>query len=185
MNTLRCLRYLALLLATLLTVACADDVQDYYAHERAFFRFTPVTAAMPLYTAVNSAGEWCKVTFAPGLYTFTSAHGLTATYPATALEAYGQPEYVAGFVVGTPSVPGVNGLYEVAAFDLVCPACYEQNMVQRSLAFTGHELLTCPRCQRVYDLQNGGLQREGEPGPKMYRYHVTYSSATQSLLIIN
>lgn len=184
-----------LLLASLLLIlslclslvnSCADDVEDLYAHHRAFLRFTPVTAVHPLYTALQNPGMFCQITIAPKHFLFQNAQGQKASYPMTALEAYGRPECIAGFVVGTPSIPDMNMQTLPVAYDLVCPTCYESSgSIQRSLHFVAKrgEELTCDRCHCVYDLSNGGLLKEGEGCPKLYRYRLTY--AGDVLVVMN
>lgn len=130
--------------ALLASVAgCSSDVEDYYAHERAFLRFTPVTAIHPLYTALNNPGMFCQITIGTRTYEFKGTDGTTGSYPLTALENYGKPECIAGFVVGIPSTYDMNMQQRPVAYDLACPTCYEENMLQRSLSFSGPEELTC------------------------------------------
>lgn len=174
----------AALLFCLLLTACSDT-EDYYASEKAFLRFTPVTAAAPLYRALNNPGMFCSVTVSNSMYYFKGADGTSASYPTTALEVYGQVECVAGFVIGTPSVPDLSGSYTPMAFDLVCPSCYEDTYIVRSLSFSDNEELSCARCGRVYDLTNSGIVIEGEEGTKLYRYHLTYSSSADLVLVQN
>ena len=69
------------------------------------------------------------------------------------------------------------------AYDLACPACYERNLVTRSLAFSANETLVCPRCQRTYDLCNGGTATSGEGKWRLYRYQLSY--ANDLVVIIN
>ena len=168
-----------------LLMSCAQDVEDLYAHERAFLRLQPVTAIVPLYTALNSPGMYCAITIGSKVYNFQGSDGATATYPFSAQEAYGSPECVAGFVVGIPSVPDLNMQQVPVAYDLVCPTCYERNLLQRTLAFSDHERLSCPRCHSVYDLANGGILVSGDGVSKLYRYHITYSAANNMLLVMN
>ena len=184
----RCLRRaagLAVLILTLVAASCTDDVQDLYAHQRAFFRFDQVSTTHPLYTALHSPGEWCTIQVRNVTYLFTSAKGETAQANATAMQAYGRPECVAGFIVGTPSVPDLKGQTPVLAFDLVCPTCYEESAVQRSVSFTGTERVQCPRCSRTYDLKQGGIVVAGPAGLKLYRYHVSTSDTGSGTLLIN
>ena len=63
-----------------------------------------------------------------------------ATYPLTALAAYGRPECLAGFVIGTPSLPDLNMGQQPVAYDLVCPTCYQHDLIQRSLDFRTRKL---------------------------------------------
>lgn len=158
--------------------------EDKYTDEPAFFRFSPVTAVAPLQSALNNPGIWCRVTYNGTYFYFTSSEGISAQYPYSALTtSYAQPQSVAGFVVGTPSVPDLQGQLVPVAYDLACPTCYELNSVQRSLTFDTNERMSCSRCGRVYDLANDGIIVEGEAGEKMLRYRITYSS-TQDVVVI-
>lgn len=173
-------------IATVLTtVACGNDSDDLYAHERAFLRIYPVTAAAPLYNALRSPGQWCAITIGTTTYNFKNYQGQTAQIDFTALKAYGQPECVAGFIAGTPSLPDLNMQQEPQAYDLACPTCYEENMLQRTLTFTAAEQLTCPRCQCQYDLANGGILTSGQGVNRLYKYHLTYAEASNLMIIMN
>ena len=111
-----------LLLAAALAAACSDDVQDIYSSYPAFFRFSPVTAASQLYTAVSNPGQFCTVTFQNGqYYIFTDARGTSTSWSVTAQQQYGQPVYISGFIVGTPAVIDMSGQFPLTAYDLVCP----------------------------------------------------------------
>ena len=175
---------LVCLLGGMLLPACTDEAVNEYAQMRAFFRFDAVTSVHPLYTAVHNPGQWCSITLRNSTYTFTGTDGHAATANATSMEAYGKPECVAGFIVGTPSIPDLNGRTPVMSYDLACPSCYEEAAVQRSVTFLERERVKCPRCGRVYDLCNKGIVVEGEAGKKLYRYHVDLSEAAGGTLLI-
>ena len=165
-------RLFPLLLITLLLTlpSCSNDVSDEYAHERAFLKFAPVTGVVPLYNAVNNTGMFCAISLGTNTFQFRGSDGKTATYPYSAeIKSYGQPEFVAGLVVGISSLPDMNMRYPVVAYDLVCPNCYEQSLITRSLTLKG-EQLTCSRCHRTYDLTNRGIISQGEAGKSLYRY---------------
>lgn len=164
---------------------CGDDVQDTYARTPAFLRFTPVSAVAPLYNALRSPGVFCQITYDQSQYHFKGNSGITASYPRTALDAYGQPECVAGFLIGTPSVPDMNMQTSPTAYDLVCPYCYGTDVIQRSLAFSSGEQVACSRCGRTYDLAQNGIETSGKGGASLYRYHLTYSEANDLLLVQN
>lgn len=174
-----------LVVAASLLAGCTNEANDLYARERAYLRLQPVTAIVPLYTALNSPGQFCAITIGNQVYKFSTPTGASTTYPFSAQEAYGKPECIAGFVVGVPSVPDLNMSQAPVAYDLACPTCYEQNLLQRSLTFTAAERLTCSRCHNEYDLSNGGLLVKGDGVKKLYRYRITYNTATNSLLVIN
>lgn len=172
---------LALLLA-LLPASCAEEAESYYANLRAFFRFGSVITTPQLNSAVNNPGQFCTITFSGGYYLFTGPDGSFTRYAATAVDNYGRPEYVSGFIVGTPAVPDLNGNFALSAFDLVCPNCYE-TYIQRPLSFSGTTAMHCNRCGRTYDLNNGGIVSSGTAGRPLFRYRVTYA-ATQGMLLI-
>ena len=174
--------FLALLLAA---ASCTDEVQDVYARTRAFFRFAGVESVHPLYTACHNPGQWCTVTLRNSIYSFAAPDGNTATANATAIDQYGRPEWVAGLIVGRPSVPDMNGQTPVMAFDMVCPTCYEESAIQRSVAFAGNESVTCPRCSRTYDLTSGGIVTAGPEGKKLYRYRITADGTGGTLVVQN
>ncbi len=171
--------------AAVLLAACTDDVADLYASIRAFFRYDNVTASHQLYTALNNPGEFCTVTLRNSVIYFTDADGRSSQGNLSATEVYGKTQCVAGFIVGTPSVPDLNGQTSARAYDLVCPTCYERNAIQRSLQFDGREQVKCPRCGRTYSLQTG-LQNGGEEGVSvLYRYRMSYSPTGSGTLVIN
>ena len=178
-----------LLLAALMSCAsCTDSVSDEYSHERAYLRFCPVTGVPVLNTAVTSLGNFCTIRLGTHSFLFKSSDGRTDDYPYTAETTnYHKPECVAGFVVGKSSLPDLKMQYPLVAYDLVCPNCYEQSLIIRSLTLSGEEL-TCTRCQRVYDLTNRGCIKQGEPGASLKRYRTAIYNANESgglLLIMN
>lgn len=179
---------LLLPLLFLLTACTGDDVDTLYANMRAFFRFSPVTSATPLYTAVNNPGMFCSVTYSKNQFHFTGSDGQTATTNATDVTAYGAPQYICGFVIGTPAVPDLSTGTAVMAFDLVCPNCYDDKSLNLTLSFSGTRALMCNSsrgCGRVYDLDNGGRVSSSAGGRALFRYRVTYSSSSNLLLIQN
>ncbi len=173
------------LLAALMLCACTNEVESYYAPIRAFFRFGSVITTPQLLTAVSNPGQFCTITFSGGYYYFTGPDGSSTTYAATAVDNYGKPEYVSGFIVGTPAVLDLSGNFTLSAFDLVCPNCYTDNAIQRALSFSSTTTMHCNRCKRTYDLDNGGIVSGGEGGRSLFRYRVSYASGQGLLLIQN
>lgn len=172
------------------TCACTDDVNDRYAHERAFLKFAPVTGVPMLLTAVNSLGSFCTIQLGTNGFIFRNANGQTSSsYPYTAeIQSYGQPECIAGFVVGKSSIPDMNLQYTLEAYELACPNCYEKALITKPLTLSSGELLTCSRCNRTYDLKNDGNICKGDAGVPLYRYRtVSYAENTNGgmLIIIN
>lgn len=183
---IRLFRYLCLLCGLASVLSCSDDAEQAYAHFPAFFRFTPVTAVHSLNAALNNPGEFCTISIEPKFFLFTDRRGHRIRQPRTALDQYGQPECVSGFVVGTPSTPDMNMNLQPLAFDTACPACYENDMKRATMQFDQKNLnaMKCPRCHRVYDMSIQGSVVEGEPGPRMYWYRFL-QYANNTLIIRN
>ena len=68
-------------------VSCDATVESEYSRLRAFLRVTPVTAATPLYEAVNNPGIFCKVTLDGAHYIFTRQNGTSTQLNITAVGA--------------------------------------------------------------------------------------------------
>ena len=183
---------LALMLGAMATLlACDEESSSRFSHHRAFLRFSPVAAAPVLSAAVHGVGEWCAITYDASHYVFTNAAQRTSRYPRTALDAYGPPTSIAGFVVGTPALPDLSGRQTVVAFDLVCPSCYQGAYVERRLSWNPSTpgTLVCGRCQRHYDLNNGGIvsvtKGDGQPNVGLFRYLATYSANSDVFVVQN
>ena len=183
---------MALILGVAATfLACDEESASRFSHHRAFLRFSPVAAAPVLSAAVHGVGEWCAITYDASHYVFTNAAQRTSRYPRTALDAYGTPTSIAGFVVGTPALPDLSGRQTVVAFDLVCPSCYQGAYVERRLSWNPSTpgTLVCGRCQRHYDLNNGGTvsvtKADGQQNVALYRYSAAYSNSTDVFVVQN
>lgn len=183
---------LALMLGVMASLlACGEESTSRFSRHRAFLRFSPVAAAPVLSAAVHGVGEWCTITYDASHYTFTNAAQRTSRYPRTALDAYGAPASIAGFVVGTPALPDLSGRQSVVAFDLVCPSCYQEAYVERRLSWESSApgVLICGRCQRHYDLNNGGAvsvtKADGQPNVSLYRYSAAYSTQSDLFVVQN
>ncbi len=168
-----------------LLIGCEGDAEYTYSPYRAFFRFSPVTAApSTLLPALTSPGEWCYVTINGSYYNFKSATGKTDSYPKTAIEQYGTTIWFNGLLVGTPMIPEIGGSFVPVCYDLVCPNCYENGGIRRDIRIKDISLAQaiCDRCKRVYDLQNSGVviegADEGSSNVKLYRYHCSYDNNT-------
>ncbi len=182
--------FIAFVLGTLaLLFSCSNNIENRYAHERAFLRFSPVTGVVPLNNAVNGLGEFCTIRIGTNQFIFRSAGGQEVTYPITAeIKAYGQPECVVGFVVGKSTIPDMKLQYPLLAYDLVCPNCYEQSLITKALTLETDEKLTCSRCHRSYNLKDDGNICQGDAGKPLYRYRtISYNPNINggTLVIIN
>ncbi len=172
-----------LLLGMSLFSACTDDTNLEYAQEPAFLRVQPVSTVQPLNAALNSPGVFCKVTFSTNFYHFENNHGQSAQINRTALDAYGKPKCLNGFVIGTPNVPDLSGVTAPVAFDLACPTCYAEALIQRSLEMNEQGEAHCSRCETTYDLNNLGFPKDGPGTNVMLRYHVRYGN--DALIVSN
>ena len=166
-----------------LLAGCTDNLGHEFSHLRAFLRISPVTALTPLHQALNNSGVYCTITYTSSAYIATRPDGTTAPpLPRTAMDAYGRPQCVEGFIIGTPSVPNTAGQFFQVCYDLVCPSCLDLDAVQRRLTFSEDETMRCPRCQRSYSLRNKGIPLEGENASRLKQYRMTYSG---DVLIVN
>ena len=169
----------------LLAVAsCADDTGDEYTRLHAFLRITPVTALSPLHEALNNPGHYCTLTYDANNYIATRPNGTNAPLPRTALEPYGRPMCIEGFLLGTPSVPNLKGQFYQTCYELACPTCYDQDAVQRRLTLRADETVYCSRCHRTYSLRNSGIVTDGEKGSILKRYRIA-SYANDILIVSN
>lgn len=170
---------------------CDEESTSRFSQHRAFLRFSPVAAVLVFSAAVHGVGEWCAVTYDANHYHFTNAVGRTAQYPRTALDAYGMPRSIAGFVVGTPALPDLNGRQSVVAFDLACPSCFQTSYVERALSWvtSATGTMECGRCRRRYDLNNGGIvsqsTQDGQQNVPLFRYSAAYSATTDAFVVQN
>ena len=172
--------------------ACSDDAQRRFSSLPAFLRLTPVSATPVLRSAVSSPGSWCLITYDARQYQLAAlGGGQTSSLPRTALEAYGRPLSIAGFLVGIASVPAFDGTFPVVAYDAVCPVCYNTDNIERRLAPVSHqpEQVLCPRCSRIYDLANGGIPLkvpdDGRRNAPLFRYRAAYHSAADVFVVQN
>lgn len=171
--------------------ACDTDNTTRFSHHRAFLRFAPVAAVPTLSASVRGVGEWCAITYDASHYIFTNAHQRQQQYPLTSLDTYGRPLSIAGFVVGTPALPDLSGRQTIVAFDLVCPSCYQSAYVERRLSWVASSpgALECGRCQRRYDLNNGGVvsvtKSDDQPNVPLFRYSAAYSGNSDALVVQN
>ena len=175
------------LIALSALVSCGDtDVDGFYAAERAWLRYDRVLTAAPLQSALSNPGMFCSVVVSNGCFVFQGSDGGTCPPdPLTELDNRVRPQYVAGFVVGIPAVPDMQTGSAPVAYDLVCPNCYADHALTRKLSFDLPTTMSCSRCHRTYDLNNGGHVSSAEGGKKMLRYHITYNAAVGQVQITN
>lgn len=174
-------------IAMLAFVSCGDtDVDGFYAAERAWLKYDRVFTAAPLHSALSNPGMFCSIVVSNGCFVFKGSDGQTCpSDPLTELDNRVRPKYVAGFVVGIPAVPDMQTGSAPVAYDLACPNCNADNALTRRLSFATTTTMTCSRCHRTYDLNNGGHVSSEAGGRKMLRYHITYNAAAGIVQITN
>lgn len=171
--------------AALLVSACTDDIDGTYAKgQKAFIRIDDLTGLPALRAALQSPGLFCTLRLEGARYAVTDAQGKQQYKNLTAAEQnYGRVECIAGFIVGTPAIPDMNGQFIAVAYELACPNCWEEASIQRSLAFAEPTSAQCSRCHRTYDLDNLGAVTAGASGKRLYRYPLYYNG--QGLVVRN
>lgn len=173
-----------LFLATFCLLAGCNTEHTYSTmHARA--HLTNVPAITPLYTAVQSSGEYCMVwRDARNNYLFQTQSGQSHTLLPTAMTNYDgwHTPTGSGFIIGRANVPEVGQSdLPLMAYDRACPNCYKES-ISKSLDFGSYGRVVCPRCRRQYDLNNAGYVVEGQ-GDKLVRYRCNYTG--QNLIIGN
>lgn len=184
----RCRRSARVVLLTLiaffLTACSQDEVQNVYSNYRAFFNYEKVLTAHPLYTSLTGTGLYCAVYVQSTHLYFQST---TETYQDefTASDYYKNLTWIGGLLVGRANVPDMTtGELPLLCFDRVCPNCYRDNSISKSLVLHENGEAYCPRCKRTYDLNNLGIIKSGDKGVKLFRYRISYNG-TNVLLVNN
>ena len=156
---------------------------DVYCNMPAKFVMENVYQAPVLYIACNSSGEFCSITTNGKQFIFKGSKE-TSYVNMTALTGYTSFYLgLSGLIVGLPNIPGYGQTESmVVCYDLACPNCYEDYNITKPLTLHEGGTATCKSCGRTYDLNNGGIVSDGNPGKSLFRYRVNYLNYT---LIIN
>lgn len=181
---------LVVFMATGILSSC-EKADNRYSAYRAYFRYNPVSAKPNLFRACTSLGEFCSITYPPGVnYVIKSPSTFSSVdYIArTALQGY--QGFVlgigGGLVVGMPVLPEMlEQESRVVCYDLCCPNCYQDYHILKQMALYVGGLASCSSCQRSYDLNNQGIVSKGDAGRSLFRYYVDYYSPTQTLTVSN
>ena len=181
---------LVVFMATGILSSC-EKADNRYSAYRAYFRYNPVSAKPNLFRACTSLGEFCSITYPPGVnYVIKSpSTSSSVDYIArTALQGY--QGFVlgigGGLVVGMPVLPEMlEQESRVICYDLCCPNCYQDYHILKQMALYVGGLASCSSCQRSYDLNNQGIVSKGDAGRSLFRYYVDYYSPTQTLTVSN
>lgn len=172
-------------------VSSCEKADNKYSGYRAYFKYGPVSAKPNLYRACTSLGEFCSITFPPGVnfvIKSPSTPSVVDYIQRTALQGYqGYALGVGGgLIVGMPTIPEMLAQEsQVTCYDLCCPNCYQNYHILKQLEMHVGGLSTCSSCHRTYDLNNQGIVSSGEAGRSLFRYYVHYYAPTQTLTVNN
>ncbi len=172
------------LMLALLPVAVFTACQnaDYtYSNLPAKFLFENAYQAPALYTACNSMGEFCTITYSKDgkQFVFKGSAKEPSYVNLTAITGYsGFHLGLSGLIVGLPNIPEIGKTEsQVICFDLACSNCYNDYNITKTLVIQ-NGTATCNSCKRTYDLNNTGFISNGEAGKPLFRYRVSYVSNT-------
>ena len=172
----------------LLTVGCcllfgvSCQNTDYtFSSLPAKFIFENAYQAPALFTACNSMGEFCTITYSKDgkQFVFKGSAKEPSYVNLTALAGYtGFRLGLSGLIVGLPNIPEIGKTEsQVVCFDLACSNCYNDYNITKPLIVT-EGTATCNSCKRTYDLNNTGFVTKGDAGKPLFRYRVSYVSNT-------
>lgn len=162
----------------LLLASCAAD--DEYSTWPCFFHYdNSVAQDATLATAQDaySRGIFCLITESSHggvkYLTFTNNQGLQSQVRETAMEQ--QANFVLGLnngiIVGYQTLVTDGYGAGFAAYDVQCPNCVRTtgnnvNPNYRVVMSSTSGIVTCSKCGKKYDLNNGGIIQNGEKGDK-------------------
>lgn len=152
--------------------SCTSDYKEFCTQYQVSFSCDITNVP---YNAVNSMGQFITVrkkTGSTSCTVYNPSLGKTTEVPLSEVEIRSFSLGLGGLILGRPYFG--DGKSAVYAYDLACPAC-DKASSRLNLDTQGNA--TCPKCDIVYDLNNGGLVVEGEGRP-LYRYRVTQSSVS-------
>lgn len=181
---------LVVLMATGILSSC-EKAESMFTSYLAYFKYNPVSAKPNLYRACTSLGEFCSITYPPGVnfvIKSPSTPSVVDYIPRTALQGY--QGFVlgvgGGLIIGMPTIPEMLAQEsQVTCYDLCCPNCYHDNHILKHLQLKVGGTAECTSCNRSYDMNNMGIVAKGEAGRSLFRYHVNYYPPTQTITVNN
>jgi len=167
----------------LLTIwGCTDNTDYTYSNLPAKFVFENAYQAPALYTACNSMGEFCTITYSKDgkQFIFKGSAKEPSYVNLTAINGYsGFYLGLSGLIVGLPNIPEIGKTEsQVVCFDLACSNCYNDFSITKPLTLQTDGTATCASCKRTYNLNNTGFISNGNAGKPLFRYRVTYAGNT-------
>lgn len=168
-------RVVFLALALLVTLGCEKN--SYRKGSPYPAAFSCDTGISP-YNLLKTPGIYLSVRLnrTTGKLHITDSNGGKYDEPLTDIQSRQFTLGLAGLILGIPSL-SENG--QICAFDLGCPEC-DESSVRLKIDQSGNA--TCPKCERVWGLNNNGIAISGKARP-LYSYSVTYSNGI--LTIVN
>ena len=130
-----------------------------------------------LNAALSGMGEFCTAVNQGSAVAYTNLK-TTISVPLSARDlSYGYYSYGRsnGFIIGHTSMISSRFPDQVVCYDIVCPNCYNDLSISRSLHLLSGARAQCGKCQRTYDLNELGMVTQGEAGRSLYRYSARYS----------
>ena len=166
------------LLAVFLLLTACEDAEDIYSRRSVSFSFAPSTKVPMLHSALNSLGEFVTIRVGvSGAELLFSAYGRD-DFPCAMTEIDRRTTRIglSGFIVGTPTMPELGqSMSRPVCYELTCINCYMSDHITRDVKLEAMGRAACPRCGRVYDLNNYGIIVSDTTGVKLDRYHISYS----------
>ncbi len=180
------IKALLLCAAAILPGSCGE-AEHTFCSLPARFHMDNVYQAAPLYTALNSMGEFCTISMEKTgkRYVFCGANGTPAYVNISAQGQYTNNWVcLTGFVVGLPNIPEMGqDQSRVICYELACSNCYNDFNITKPLMLKDAGYAYCKSCKRTYNLNSQGMVSDGEAGRTLYRYRVSHIGS--SLVISN
>ena len=157
-------KFLIILVLSLIASSCSRSYEEF--SNKYLVSFSCDISKFP-FNKVQTSGYFLSVrpmTTKDG-FIVREPDGQEQTYPYTEIQNRVFNFGLAGIVIGQPYFGG--GL--IYAYDLGCPQC---DRASAYLSVNTGGVATCTKCNRAYDLNNGGTLKTGDGRP-LYRYRTT------------
>lgn len=188
-------RFLGLALIVSSPLCSCDNTDSEYSQESCYFVFDNSVHQDPtLASAMNASapGVFCRITEAQKsgatIFTFSNNQGDTTTQTANAIDNQRTRKLGVqkGIIVGYGNGDITSPIFY--AYDNQCPNCMTTSGLQNhQLSLTDTGLATCSKCNRRYDMNNGGYEVDGRQGEytRLIRYRASTAGALGILTVSN
>lgn len=171
--------------------SCGDSEYEYSNHPCNFIFDNTASRSPKLATAMNpmSPGIFCHISTS-GKYFFFETNTDQGNPDKVQFTAIDEQRSInlgiyneSGIIVGYGNLNNPATLY---AYDNQCPNCYKENNMPRfGLTMGTSGKAKCKKCNREYDLNNGGIISNGNGGDKLIRYRVNSTGPQGVLSVVN